>query len=185
MYVHSKTLYESALADATTLSKAKIQKRLEDLDRIISGPAGIDLIKLMDPRKDSVCGGWSLERGRLSMTVYEPWARFQVPYVFPDEYDLRLTARTTDNYLLFRMVLPFPAADRNCFLNVGYESGTKLGLDLLDGKNAGDPSNPSRSAMVAVKAATLLISVRKAGMTIAIDTQQEHNSTFELLEKLP
>src|SRR6185436_11775655 len=85
---HAREIYEGALPDATALLRAKIEKRLKELEAT-TAPPPIDLLKRIDPAKDALKGVWKLE-GSALISPIEKYARIQLPYIAPEEFDLRL-----------------------------------------------------------------------------------------------
>jgi hypothetical protein len=89
LLAHAKGIYESALPDAVALVRARIEKRLSELESVGPAVARVDLLKTLDPKKDAVHGAWKLENQAL-VSPMEGFARILLPYVPPAEYDLTL-----------------------------------------------------------------------------------------------
>ncbi|MGH2690166.1 MAG: hypothetical protein ACRDKW_15375, partial [Actinomycetota bacterium] len=95
-----------------------------------TGSKTIDLLKLVDPAKDSVQGAWRFE-GTALVTGPARFSRLQIPYVPPAEYDLRAVVERKDgsNSIVFGLV----AGGRQfCFVLDAFERDTASGIDLID-----------------------------------------------------
>lgn len=96
---HAKAVYESALPDAVALVRAKIEKRLKELEtsgaRTGAATAPIDLLKRVDFAKDSIKGTWQ-RGGKGLVSPLDACARIHLPYAPPDEYDLLVTVARKD-----------------------------------------------------------------------------------------
>lgn len=71
--------YEAALPDAAGLLKSRIEKRLEGIDPNAGSSSAVNLLKLIDPRVDSVWGEWACDGRTLDCTKKMTLARLQVP----------------------------------------------------------------------------------------------------------
>lgn len=82
---------EEALKVAGGIARAKIEKRVKELDPQAAAANQVDLLKAVDPAKDGVSGTWKLENGLL-VSPQERFARVYLPYLPPEEYDLKVVA---------------------------------------------------------------------------------------------
>lgn len=80
--------FGEAMSHAGGITQAKIEKRLKELEpQLPSSP--VDLLRLLDVGKDSVKGAWKLDGSGLASPT-EDFARIEIPYLPPDEYDLKV-----------------------------------------------------------------------------------------------
>jgi hypothetical protein len=89
----AKQWLDLAAPAATGLVKVRVQKRLDDLEAL--QPGFVNLLKLIDPAKDSVEGAWKLENGKL-VSGSGKFARLEIPYQPPAEYDFRVVFSRVD-----------------------------------------------------------------------------------------
>jgi len=157
--------YELAAAGATGLTRAHIDKRLDDIDQASASGAVVDLLALIDPKKDAFQGAW--EKSGLALLSPKPVAQagLQIPYIPPVEYDLKMTVEKKDIHVLY---LGLPLADGMIGVDIDNQS-TSGGLKISDngGKNNIVKYNACYTAIG--KPATIICSVRKTSVTVAID----------------
>lgn len=175
LLAHAVSLYELLLPEATGLVKIRLQKRLDGVVKPGSAAAPmlgptIDLLKMIDPKKDAVTGDWRFEKDSLIMPAGTPCHFLQIPYVPPDEYDLRIVAaRKSGNLDLF---LGLVGGGKNMLLHIdGSAAGNKTGIERIDGKGWEDNETTLRNQKQFVdnNPHTILISVRKAQLTVSFD----------------
>jgi serine/threonine protein kinase len=159
----AKYWYEAAYPSATGLNKAKIEKHLDALDAAVKGP--VDLLRLIDPRTDSVNGGWSFEKGSL-VSAKEWYGRIQVRYVPPEEYDLRLVVerRDHDEDLIVGMAKGDTQITAN--LDAGHSSYSAFGIQAT---RADQSPQYSGKLFTYNRPAILICSVRKKSVSVTVD----------------
>jgi hypothetical protein len=158
---------EKAGTSATGLVRMKVEKRLGEIEE--NEPGAVNLLRLIDPKQDGLDGEWAFEGGAL-VSPAVPWARLQIPYTPPDEYELTVIAerKAGNNSLgigLVRGTTPF-ALHIDGFPGIG----GKTGLDTLDGMVL--EKNPASVNGLFFKdnvASTLVVSVRRGGVTLTMD----------------
>jgi hypothetical protein len=132
MLAHASTIFEQALPDSSGVLKAKIEKRLSELDPVLLA-GGVDLLALIDPKKDALKGPWGKD-GRLLVCNATEYDRIQVPYIPPDEYDLQATIlrRSGDQSI----VLGLARGSSQWGPNFDFYHGgmLKSGIERMDGK---------------------------------------------------
>jgi hypothetical protein len=178
---HAAGFYQAASGSATGLLAMRVEKRLADIAKESGGPlataptpaptagAGeINLIPLIDPKVDTVHGQWSVEGGKLTCLARFQFARIQVPYLPPEEYDLTLVATRTDNIESINIGL---AQGANQFqFHFDAWGGQIAGLSLLDGKLSNVNETAVRQTFFKNdQPATVVISVRKGGVAVTMD----------------
>jgi hypothetical protein len=181
LLAHATDLYASVLPATTGLTRVRVQKRLDALrpaDQ--AGPALLgpttDLLKLIDPKKDALSGDWKVEKDALIIPAGTSTAWLQIPYVPPDEYDLKIVAaRKSGTHDLFVGV---SAGGRNALLHIdGCPSGNKTGLQISSDRSWEDNETTVRDHKVFVddKPKVILISVRKTTFTLKADGKEMIN----------
>jgi hypothetical protein len=96
---HAATWYEQAQAGLGGLQKSLAEKRLAELHETTAPPGSsattgghgtwIDLLRMVDPKRDAQAGNWKLENSVLTSNN-QNGARVQIPYFPPEEYDYRI-----------------------------------------------------------------------------------------------
>ena len=130
--------------------------------------AGIDLLKLVDPKADRVAGEWAFD-GKTLVSPALPFGRITVPYVPPEEYDLRIVAERTGagNSLSVGLV-----GGGRQFLAIldGMVPDAKSGLDLIDGQPFyGNATTHAGQLLANGRQSTILISVRRKRVQVSVD----------------
>jgi hypothetical protein len=133
MLAHASTIYEQALPDSSGVLKAKIEKRLGELDpALLAG--GVDLIALIDLKKDTRQGMWQKDGRALVNAAANEYDRIQIPYIPPDEYDVQATIvrRSGDQSI----VLGLARGNSQWGPNFDFYHGgmLKSGVERMDGK---------------------------------------------------
>jgi hypothetical protein len=170
MLSRSKALYEQALNDAAGLVRVKIEKRLAS--DLLSGEAGaaVNLLPLIDVAQDLQGGGdWTRDGGALVSPSTNPngIAVIRVPYIPPAEYDLKLVAASAGGSGSIDIGLVSPSGQFSIVVD-GF-SGLS-GLHILDGKGADkNPSTYPTKIFTDTRPRTLLVSVRKTGVTFVAE----------------
>lgn len=130
---------------------------------------GIDLLRLIDVEKDAVAGTWTLD-GKTLVSPSLQFGRLAVPYVVPEEYDLRIVAerRGPGNSLSVGL-----SQGGRQFLVIfdGVEREPKTGLDLVDGKPFYDNATTYRGGVTfsEVRPTTVVIAVRQKRVLVLVD----------------
>jgi hypothetical protein len=149
-------------------------------------PAGtVDLLKLIDPRRDSVAGAWTFAEGAL-WSPGTPWSRLQIPYAPPEEYDLTLIVTRTAN--VESLNIGMVGGGRQFLALLDGWGGSKSGLEMLDGKHAADnETTVLRQLFTNDRRATVVCSVRKDGVRVAVDgnVHIDWKSSFKRLSLYP
>lgn len=180
--------YSRALSGSTGIDKLRIQKRLEEVEAAAVKTTGVvDLLRLIDPAKDSVHGTWSLDGSDLACEPGDA-TRLQIPYVPPDEYDLNISfERRTGN-----RGIAFILARGSTQWGLGWDyfptQGYRSGLLLLDGAEiAPGPSTLNGPQLANGKKHELSIQVRRTGLRARLDgkTTVEWDGAFTRLTLPP
>jgi hypothetical protein len=156
-----------ALPAATGLVKVKLEKRLEEAEA--AQPGYVNLLKLVDVKKDAVNGAWTLKDGRIHSDA-APCARIEIPYRPPDEYDLhavfsRIEGGNDVNLLLTRK-------GRSFALVLGGGS-FYVGLGNHKGNWTNSPANPTVGKLAEPFALgrpiQVLVEVRRDRVRVLVD----------------
>lgn len=157
--------YDKALGGLEGLSKVRAEKRLTEAEVGLRG--SIDLLRLIDPSKDSVATTWKLENGVLSPGMNFR-SRLQIPYQPPEEYDLTYVLTTTGdgNPMVFGLVAG------SVQFNVALEGWGRHIISTADKKELNPPFTKALNYGVGEafgKENTIVISVRKAGFYFTVN----------------
>jgi hypothetical protein len=173
MLAHAVGLYQAALPDATSLLRIRIEKRLETAKSPPAPPGqSVDLLKLIDPKRDSVLGDWAIEHNALVFPAGRSAAWLQIPYAPPEEYDLKIVAtRKGGGGFDFYTGVIVPGGKALLLHVDGGFQGKSGGFQSIDGKDWGgnETSWSDTRVFEADKRRTLLISVRKNQLTVTVD----------------
>lgn len=161
--------YDVAQPAANGLVKVKLDKRLIELEGLLPGP--INLLRLIDPKRDAVTGEWMLDAGVLS-NKGDTGVVLQIPYQPPEEYDLRVVLRrlgSTDSIWTGLVV----GNSQVSFVMDGYPLSNWIsGFELIDGKFIDQQPGGTLKGQQFVsggKDVTLEILVRKTSITVLLD----------------
>jgi len=128
-----------------------------------------DLLKLIDPDLDEVGGIWTMAADVLQSPPV-PVARLRIPYLPPEEYDLRVVAELKGEPESLNLGLP--AGGKRIQAILGGWNGTASGLHFIDGKAANENETTVRGPVFAKdQARTIVCSVRKDRVTVSVDGQ--------------
>src|SRR6185295_979695 len=155
------------------LVRGRTEKRVTDAEMAQYG--FIDLLKMIDPAKDSVATTWTKENGILRPGMNFR-SRLQVPYEPPDEYDLQMVFTTTgDGNPMF---IGLVAGGKQCHVFV--DGWNKTGIDNIDGK--GTPLsqgtnflNYGKGEDTYGKDNVILVQVRKKGIALTVNGKNAFN----------
>jgi hypothetical protein len=177
LLAHAKGVYESALSETSGVVRAKIEKRIGELEsKALStgtskGP--IDLLGLIDIKRDTVSGEFKMSGGSLLTPNSRAVNRLQIPYYPPGEaYDIALTVQRLDgpNALFIGLVL-----DGQHFF-VGIDNATNnefTGIWNVEGKPGDGPNETTKKGhfLPLNKTVGIVCSVKKTGVTLTIDNK--------------
>jgi hypothetical protein len=132
----------------------------------------INLMALLDSKRDAVEGVWTLRSGKL-ISDKTRHAKLQIPYDPPEEYDFRIQfIRAEGDGSVLQM---FTHAGRSACWNMGGWKNTVFGFEMVGGKGSRD--NPT--AVLAQKGClqndrlyTSILQVRKNGVTALLNGKE-------------
>lgn len=101
---HAATIYDEVLPNLSELARAVASKRIAEIADGLDRPS-VDLLQLIDVKKDTVSGDFSLTPSGLSVQAAEN-PRLQIPYRLPEEYDLNLEFTYTGDDAAIVLILP-------------------------------------------------------------------------------
>jgi len=132
--------------------------------------AAVNLLKLIDPAKDSVEGRWKIEREML-ITPEIQRARIQVPCVPPEEYDIRaiVTRRTPKDAFVVGLVFD----GKPCMVVVDGNGAGASWMEVKDGKKGISENGITYfdgASLSRDRQAEIVYSVRKDRLTVTVDT---------------
>jgi hypothetical protein len=129
----------------------------------------IDLLKLLNPSKNTISGYWNLNDGVLS-TAEGAKAQIEFPYTPPQEYDYRIQLERSRGTAPVSLICVGGGHEFSWVL--GGAKNTISGLAMLDGKNFDDnPSTVTRARPLIVNGQPhlLVVTVRKEIVRAFID----------------
>lgn len=164
--------YEAALENASALPRIRVEKRLAEIDQAVPGP--VDLLRLVDPKRDAVAGDWTVDAGVLLASPGPSAPRVQIPYHPPDEYDLRFVVRRTTGQDGIVLGLVLPGAQAAFVVDGQPAKNWITGLERVDGKlkDAHPFSVSGRRFVQAGKDAVVEIAVRRSSVEARIDGER-------------
>lgn len=161
------TWYGEALPRLTGLQKAKVERRLVQIG---SPPQQrkdtIDLLKLIDVRKDSVEGSWSFSGSEL-VSPMGVWCRLQVPYVPPDEYDLAVVVIRREGQSSLEVGLA--SGGRQFHIGLDGWKGDLAGLYNIEGKSDPTEARYQGKLLHLTVPTTIICCVRKTGVSVSVE----------------
>jgi len=135
-------------------------------------PVEVDLLKLLDLKKDVIAGEWAFEEGKLVTPGNWRNDRVQVPYEPPAEYDLTVVLRRkeeTPQSESLNLGLP-TAAGRTMVILDGWSDEEAAGIHLIDSKGANENETTTREKrLFADRETTVVCRVRKTGLAVLAD----------------
>jgi hypothetical protein len=158
--------YEQALGRVQGLVKTRIEKRLNDADQAQAG--GINLLRMIDLKVDSISGQWKMESGALSCAPSSA-ARVQIPYQPPDEYDLTMTLSHGADIDIVHVIFVAGGIQVGFMFDWQAKSGGISGLDHPPTLSGSDLGVKGTVFFPATGPHTTVLSVRKKGLTITVD----------------
>lgn len=179
--------YEQSVGQLTGLTKERVAKRVKDIEGEVpshmlkggSALAGggstvasktIDLLKLIDPARDTIKGNWRLENGTLLCATQGLVPKIHMPYLPPEEYDVKVVFSQPS--IRNDLCILAPKKGRTVAFVFGGEPG-RMGV-LTDDANQrmGGTSRTVktiRNSFAANRRYTALLQVRNAGVAAFID----------------
>jgi hypothetical protein len=169
MLAHCRVLYESALPDAPPLARIKIQKRLDELDAALGTPGTVNLLSLIDPSRHQTGGEFRKSGEGLITPAGAPFARVEVAYQPPAEYDLALVVVRKSGTNSFIVGLIADGTRFAVMFDAG-PGGDASYLDQVDSRDGvGQQTGTSGKFLEIGKPATILVSVRKSLLTATVN----------------
>jgi len=162
--------YTQARDRLSGLTLARIEKRIETAGFPPSGREAIDLLKLVDPKKDAVAGDWIFEGTTLVCARELPAARLQIPYLPPEEYDIVLVAERKTGVEAVNFGLSQGSTQFHVVIDGFAKDGYMSGLSEIDGKLAWKNETTRKGGLLANhRPSTIECSVRKTGVKMVVD----------------
>lgn len=170
--------YGKALGNADGLTAVAIEKRLETLEPFVQ--SGINLLRLIDPKRDTVLGEWVVDGGTLACTTPVSDARLQIPYIPPAQYNLTFTFNCSGRHHL-SIGLAGPESQFGVTLDNFPQVGWLSGLELIDGKRIDANETKVEGQLLTKKGpVTVLCQVRRRNVRVMLDGKMIINWTGDL-----
>jgi hypothetical protein len=158
---------EKAQPNATGVLKLKVEKKLAEIED--AEPGVVNLLRMIDLKQDLIAGDWSLDGGVLQCSPSE-FSRMQIPYAPPEEYDLLLTIERKQGGDATAVGLVHGNANFVFWIDGHPADGWKTGFSMLDGKWVNqNPTSLTGAQTTNNQPFTLLIALRKSGITVSLD----------------
>ena len=128
----------------------------------------VDLLKLIDPSRDSIVGAWTFD-GSTLVTPNAKFGRVQILYAPPEEYDLRLEAERTEgsDSIILGLVSgghPFMVAID------AFTHDPSSGVELIDGKSFADNETAVPGRLLENgKRAAIVVAVRRESLAVTVN----------------
>jgi hypothetical protein len=174
LIAHARNLYDAALPEAPPLLRARIEKRLDAPAPGTNLNATLDLLALVDLKRDVYTGVWKKDGAKVispARTKPVTASALRIPYIPPAEYDLKMVVEwkgETDSGAQALDVGLVGMAGQFTVTLDGWAGG--IYLNSIDGA---EPWNHSTAYKTRVfesnKPRTIVYSVRRTGLTITLD----------------
>jgi hypothetical protein len=170
MISHAAGIYEAAVLSASGLVKAKIEKRLSEVEPTAGVSKPVDLLRLIDPKADAILGQWKLEDGVLSSNATAA-GRVQIMYQPPEEYDVTMVFSRRSGIDNISMGL-VTGGTQFCVSIDGFAG--QGGASLIESIDGGGPLERNPSVVRGLHAQgnqphTVVYSVRKGRISATVD----------------
>lgn len=170
--------YQQAMPMLSGFHRMKAEKRMSEIGPVDSPVAAsrpsaeINLLKLIDPRRDTVNGVWQFSGDTLIANGHTSGShvRIEIPYTPPEEYDLHVSVEKVDLDLSADFFVGLIGGGRQFTFSVDAYDGGAGGIFSVDGR---DPSQGGVAGAGGVFAPgrlrSLVLSVRKKGLHATLD----------------
>jgi len=174
LYFHAKVLYEAVPADAPPLIKARITKRLATLPQSGVSLPYVDLLPLINLKKDVYSGAWKIEGGKLITPTGSNPARFdhlRIPYMPPAEYDLRLLAEWKGEIPAYSQSLDIGLVGPSGHFSVVLDAwGGGVFVNAIDNAMPYEHETAYKTQVFSPdKPRSIVCSVRRGGVSVTLD----------------
>lgn len=164
---HARFWYEQSVGGLTGFPKTRVQKLLEGFRDDEKSKWAIDLLAFVDPKKDSVSGDWTKDDSGLFSPAVK-FARLQLPFIPPEEYDLELEVTPQAKHNAFVVSLVGGGRQFNVVID-GWESSSVGGIQDVDGRAAIDNETTFRGRVFKDRTPrTVHCSVRKTRVSVSV-----------------
>lgn len=175
--------YASAIPGLTGLNRIKAERRLE---AVPGANTRINLLALIDPRKDAVAGTWEVRDQALISPSALAFAQLQIPYRPPEEYDVEMVVENRGAG--YSIDIGLAVGERQFTVVLDGWDATVTGLYVLDGAERPKDATAVYSRIFTdAKPRTVVCSVRKTGVGLTIDGKRilEWRGDFKRLSNHP
>lgn len=158
--------YDLAWPGLTGLARAKVDKRLQEMEKETAGRGGIDLLKLVDLAKDTLQGQWTPQGSALATGGF---SRLRIPYLPPEEYDLKVTI----SWVLqggAGAIVGLVGGGKQFLFGIDAWNNQLSGLEIIDRRTGDQNDTTYRGRLLADDSPKpFLISVRRTRVTVQCD----------------
>jgi hypothetical protein len=161
--------YEKGESQATGILRLRVTQRRKTL-RESDVSQQVDLLKLIDLKRDVVSGQWIFDGPALLCQQELAAARVQIPYLAPDEYDVILDAERVGGAEAINIGLTAKGTRFHMVVDGYATQGYASGLALIDGQFANQNETTHKGPLLAnFRASTIVCSVRATGLRMRVD----------------
>jgi len=162
--------YRKAAGAVPDQLRKRIDERLQELEDELAAASSVDLLRLIEPKRDTVLGEWEFEGKSLVCRQEIIAARLQIPYLPPEEYDVAIVAQRTSGCEAINLGLSQGTVKFNMVIDGYARTGYASGLALIDGKFANaNPTTRPGPLLIQGRPSTIECSVRKTGVSMKVD----------------
>jgi hypothetical protein len=160
--------YDEALPKLTGADQAAVTRHLDEYSRVHPGRV-VNLLPLVDTGKVTVSGTWRMDQGAL-VSDDGAYARIELPYEPPAEYDFRITFTRKSGTLDVRQMLCKGACAFTWTLS-GFENAS-AGFELIRRNRADHNPTTVHHPLVNGRKYTCVLQVRKNGLAALLDDKK-------------
>jgi hypothetical protein len=163
--LRAKALYEAALPSLGGIARARIEKRLQEVDAK-AAETWTNLLRLVDPVKNAVFGKWSKETDGLECTGATYYDTLLIPMDAGGNYEVRTEFTRLTGAADVALYLPINGD--HCRVTLG-ALGRWGGIDTIEGRVVGNRNPTARPAKLENNKRYLLdVAVRTSGTAVEI-----------------
>jgi hypothetical protein len=127
--LRAKAIYEAALPSLNGISRVRIEKRLQEFEAKAGVEGWTNLLRLIDPEKNSVQGKWSRSSDGLQCELGGWGQRIAIPFEPAPSYDIRVEFTRLSGTNDVMLLLPVASHQVRVTLGVGGRVG---GIDRIN-----------------------------------------------------
>jgi len=131
------------------------------------GNSVVDLMRLIDPKRDAVQGQWEMKGNELMSSAANP-ARLQIPYQPPTEYNFKIVFTRQSGTDCLAQMLP-KNTTQFAWIIAGHGRDSYGGFEVVNGQGINDNPTFTKVAITTGKQHTAVVEVRNTGVKAFLD----------------